>query len=147
MGAVSLLQFHSWAAEKHWFSLAPCPCHYSRCWSQPKPFPTTANGFKEFSRTCDRILISRFYEFWVQEQERQNAAGRPENTVKSINKTILCYYCKVGITSVLRCWNEIKGTERSAFLMKLVAIAIIVNWLKKHFICLKSCFLPVNCQN
>ena len=49
----------------------------------PNHFQQTSNGFKESSRTCGRIIMSRLYEFAVR---RQNAAGRPENTANALTK-------------------------------------------------------------
>lgn len=57
VGAVLLFQFHSWTTEEHWFSLAPCLCHYSRCCGRPKPLSATSNGFKNFSCTCNRQIL------------------------------------------------------------------------------------------
>lgn len=146
MRAVLLLQFHSWATEKHWFSPAPRPRHYSRCWGQPKPFSTTANGFKEFSRTCGRIQISRFDDFRRGDETAEGCRSSGERSGR-INKTIPGHYCTVGITSILRWRNEMEVMERSSLLMKRVAIAVIVNWMSKHFICFKTCFQPINQQN
>ncbi len=53
---------------------------------QPKPFSTTANSLKEFSQTCGRTVIGRFYEFGVLQTGRQNAAGHQENTVNALTK-------------------------------------------------------------
>lgn len=133
VGAVPLFQFDSWTTEKHWFSLAPCPCHYSCCWGQPKPFWTTANGFKKFSCTRSRTVISRLFEM-------AECCRSSREHSESINKTILCHYCIVEITAVLRCWNETKVMEMSRFLMKQVVTP------NRNFIW-ESCFLLINYNN
>lgn len=133
MGAVLLFQFDSWTTEKHWFSLAPCPCHYSCCWGQPEPFWTTANGFKKFSCTRSRTVISRLFEM-------AECCGSSREHGESIKKTILCHYCIVEIIAVLRWWNETKVMEMSRFLMKQVVTP------NPNFIW-ESCFLLINYNN